>query len=148
MWVLFWPGVLAWVVIGVLFLTQGDALARAIGALLLAAWLVCLVRAYRRPATRERLAWIHRRSAPVLRHPLLRIAAAGAILVGALAGAAYLHWHEAVYHCPPESLVICTYTSKASWADPTALAILLAGIVVAAALVVTLRRDHGRARER
>jgi hypothetical protein len=151
-WRLFWLfAALAWVVIGVLFVAEGDTLARGIGLVFLAAWIAYAVRVYRRPRTKaelhaagEHVARIYRRSLPILRHPLLRLAAAAVILVATLAGAAYLHWHQAVYHCPPESLVLCSYTKKPGWADPTALAIVLVGIAAAAGLLVTARRARDR----
>jgi len=45
---LFWPGILAWVVVGVLFVTEGDRLAKLIGVVILAAWATAVVRVYRR----------------------------------------------------------------------------------------------------
>src|SRR5262249_13954764 len=99
-------GALAWAVIGGLLVVEGDALARAIGVVFLVAWLASAVRVYRRPQTkaeiqaaRERLTRIYRRTVSLLRRPRVRVAGAAVILAAAFAGAAYLHWHEAVYHC-------------------------------------------------
>jgi hypothetical protein len=127
---MFWPGVFVWVVIGVLFVAEGDRLARIIGGVVLATWLIFVVRAYRR----ARPSWA------LFRDPRLWLAAAVVVLPAALAGAAYLHWHQAVYSCPPESLVLCRYTKKPGWADPAALAILLVGIGATASMLVTALR--------
>jgi hypothetical protein len=149
-WSVFRPGIFVWVVIGVLLVAEGDRLARIIGGVLLAAWLIFAVRSYRRPRTRtdgsaagDRLTQIYQTSVALSRHPRSKLAAAVLILTAALAVAAYLHWHQAVYHCPPESLVECRYTRKPGWADPLALAICSVGIGAAMGLLVTvLRRRH------
>jgi hypothetical protein len=132
-WRVFWPAALVWVVLGVLLVVEGDTLARVIGVVFLATWLFY---------AREPLRRIYRRSVALLRRPRPRLAAAVVILAVALAGAAYLHWHQTVYHCPPESLVLCSYTKKPSWADPTALALCLVGVVTAGAALVTARRSR------
>jgi len=146
-WRLIWPGAVLGV-IGVVLLAEGDALARAIGIVFIATWLVLAVRSYRQPRTkaevqadRARLTRGYHRSAELSRQPRLRLATAAGILVAALAGAAYLHWHQAVYHCPPESLVLCSYTKQPSWANPAALAICVVGISLAAGLLLAVRRS-------
>ena len=78
-----------------------------------------------------------------LRSPLprWRLAAAVLILGAAFAGAALLHWHQFVYSCPPDSLVLCGYTKKPGWVDPTALAICLFGVAGCAGVLLTARRS-------
>ena len=48
-------GALAWAVIAVLLVAEGDALARAVGVVFLAAWLAYAVRLYRRLQTNAEL---------------------------------------------------------------------------------------------
>jgi hypothetical protein len=148
-WSVFWPGIFVWVVIGVLLVAEGDRLAKIIGGVVLAAWLIFAVRSYRRARTRadgpaggERLAQIYQTGVALGRQPRTRIAGAAVVLPAALAVAAYLHWHQAVYHCPPESLVNCTYTRKPGWADPVALAVCLVGVGAAISMLVTALRSR------
>ena len=71
--------------------------------------------------------------------PRWRLAAAVLILGAEFAGAALLHWHQFVYSCTPQSLVLCRYTKKPGWVDPTALAICLFGVAGAAGVLLTTR---------
>jgi hypothetical protein len=73
--------------------------------------------------------------------PLWRLAAAVLVLGATLAGAALLHWHQFVYSCPPESLVMCRYTKTPAWVNPTALATCLLGVAAAAAVLLTARQN-------
>ena len=82
-----------------------------------------------------------RHVAPLRPLPRLRLAAAVLILGAAFAGAALLHWHQFVYSCPPDSLVLCGYTKKPGWVDPTALAIYLFGVAGCAGVLLTARRS-------
>ena len=73
--------------------------------------------------------------------PPWRLAAAVLVLGAALAGAALLHWHQFVHSCPPESLVLCSYTQTPGWVNPTALAICFLGVAVAGVLLTTRHGD-------
>jgi hypothetical protein len=83
-----------------------------------------------------------RHAAPLWPLPRWRLAAAVLILGAAFAGAALLYWHQFVYICSPDLLVLCRGTKKPGWVDPTALAICLVGVAAAAGVLLVARRSE------
>jgi hypothetical protein len=69
-----------------------------------------------------------------------RLAAAALIVAGALAGAAFIHWHV-WFSCPnfPTAVSVCTPAHNPWWVNPTALALCLLGVAAAARVLATTR---------